>query len=257
MTKPHLYKIFDDRGLETDYRTLVPFLKPGMRVLDVGCGTGAISAGIARRVGPEGSVLGMDKNEDSILSGRETYGSIPNLQLITGDLFEWETDQRFDLIVSARALQWVSQPLVAVKRLVELLKPGAWLSVLDYNHEALEWTPPPPQSMLDFYQNWLSWRAADGLNNHISEDLPGYFETAGLVDISTFPSHEVYDRGSSNFMDKLEIWIQVATKHQTEKKGIGSQAARELCIKEYTEWIPKHAQQMVMKLTEVRGRRAE
>jgi len=36
-------KIFDNRSLEVDYATLIPILKKGMRVLDVGCGTGAIS----------------------------------------------------------------------------------------------------------------------------------------------------------------------------------------------------------------------
>lgn len=257
MTKPHLYKIFDDRSLESDYRTLIPLLKPGMQVLDVGCGTGAISAGIARLVGPDGTVLGMDKNEDSILSGRNTYGSLSNLQLISGDILEWGTDLRFDLIVSARALQWISDPQQAVQKMSSLLAPGGWLSVLDYNHEALEWDPLPPRSMLDFYQNWLSWRASDGLNNHISEDLAGYFSQVGLTEITTFPAHEVYERGADNFFDKVSIWTQVATKHQVEKGGFGSQSEREQCVKEYTAWIPSHAQKMVMKLTEIRGRKKE
>ena len=43
--------ILNNRSLKKDYRTLVPMLKKGMRVLDVGCGTGVISIGIAEKVG--------------------------------------------------------------------------------------------------------------------------------------------------------------------------------------------------------------
>src|SRR5690606_10219752 len=72
---PTTTRIFDDRTLETDYATLVSMLQPGMHVLDVGCGTGAISAGIAKRVGGSGYVTGIDNTEHFILSGKETYGS--------------------------------------------------------------------------------------------------------------------------------------------------------------------------------------
>ena len=44
-------KIYDNRSLEKDFRTLKPVLKEGMIVLDVGCGTGAISKDVAKIVG--------------------------------------------------------------------------------------------------------------------------------------------------------------------------------------------------------------
>ena len=44
-------KIFDNRRLKVDYRTLIPILKKGMLVLDVGFGTGSISRDIANIIG--------------------------------------------------------------------------------------------------------------------------------------------------------------------------------------------------------------
>ena len=253
MEKPKAYKIFDERSLETDYRTLVSLLQPGMKVLDVGCGTGAISAGIAEQVGPEGRVWAMDKNADGIRSGALTYAAVKNLQLFEGDILDWETDLRFDLIVSARALQWMDRPQEAVKHMVSFLKPQGWLSVLDYNHEELEWSPAPPQSMQTYYQRWLQWRADQGLNNRIAEDLPEYFEEAGLEEIESLNSDETYERGVANFPSKINIWTQVAKKHQVETVGLGTLEEREQCVEQYEDWTKQEAQKMVMKLTEVRG----
>src|SRR5690606_15082264 len=132
-------RIFDDRTVEADYRTLTPVLKPGLRVLDVGCGTGAISAGIARLVGNTGRGVGIDNTENFIVSGRETYRDVGNLELIHADLFEWNTDEQFDLVVSARVLQWLSNPVQALKKMKTFLNPGGMVSVLDYNHSALSW----------------------------------------------------------------------------------------------------------------------
>ena len=60
-------KIFDNRSLDKDYRTLRPLLKKGMRVLDIGCGTGSISRDIADIVGPTGKVVGIDNTEKFII----------------------------------------------------------------------------------------------------------------------------------------------------------------------------------------------
>jgi ubiquinone/menaquinone biosynthesis C-methylase UbiE len=48
-------KLFDERSLEADYATLPPLLKQGWRVLDVGCGTGAISKDIAKKLAQQGT----------------------------------------------------------------------------------------------------------------------------------------------------------------------------------------------------------
>src|SRR5215216_2514648 len=122
-------KIFDNRTVASDYRTLLPALKKGLRVLDVGCGTGAIAKGIAEIVGETGFVIGIDHTESFIQSGKETYGHIPNLELLHADLFKYNPEEKFDLIVSSRVLQWLSNPKDALKKIKTLLKPGGNLSI--------------------------------------------------------------------------------------------------------------------------------
>jgi len=247
-------KIFDNRSLQVDYATLIPLLKEGLRVLDVGCGTGAISNGIAKLVGPTGCVIGIDNTEKFIVSGKESYKETVNLELIHSDLFNYDNDEKFDLIVAARTLQWLSNPLDALIKMKSLLKPGGQISILDYNHEKLEWNPQPPKSMQLFYAAFLKWRADAGMNNQIADDLAGYFQEAGLNSIEVFNSDEVYKKGDPNFLERIGIWSKVANLKQVVEEGYITEDLRLKAIEEYDYWIKTDAQQMVMKLKEVRGK---
>ena len=247
-------KIFDDRRLENDYATLIPILKPGLRVLDVGCGTGAISKGIAERVGPDGHVIGVDNTEKFIISGKQTYQDVDNLELIYADIFQFQPQERFDLIVSARVLQWLSNPVEALKRFKNLLKPGGQVSILDYNHECLEWQPHPPESMLRFYGTFLRWRADAGMNNHITDDLPQYFVEAGFKNIEILNTDEHYKKGEDNFVSRAGIWSKVAASIQMVEEGYISNEDRLQAIEQYDQWVKTDARSMTMVLKEVRGR---
>jgi len=65
-------EMYDNRSLENDYRTLKPLLKKGMVILDVGCGTGAISKDIAKIVGEKGRVVGIDNTNNLSKVGKRT-----------------------------------------------------------------------------------------------------------------------------------------------------------------------------------------
>lgn len=246
-------KLFDERSLEADYATLPPLLQPGWKVLDVGCGTGAISKGIAIKVGLAGHVTGIDNTAYFIESGKETYADVANLELIHTDLFSYEPQKKFDLITAARTLQWLNNPQEAVVKLKSMLKPGGILSILDYNHEALEWQPQPPASMLRFYATFLRWRGDAGMNNHIAEDLPEYFTRAGLSAVEVLNANEVYSKGEPSFEHKIGIWSSVAQMTQMVDEGYISNDDRLQAIEDYDNWITGDAQQMTMKLKEVRG----
>ena len=247
-------KIFDDRTLEKDYATLLPVLKKGLRVLDVGCGTGAISKGIAARVGPSGSVTGIDNTETFIRSGRETYADIANLELIHADLFDFQPTEKFDLIIAARVFQWLNNPKEALKHLKGFLKPGGQISILDYNHEALQWMPAPPESMQRFYSAFLRWRADAGMDNAIAETLATYFFELNFHSIEMHIADEVYQKGQDNFIERVGIWSKVAGLKQIVDEGYLDEEIRVKAIEDYNAWIPTNAECMIMKLKEVRGR---
>src|SRR5215510_8498890 len=101
-------RILNRRTLQRDHPYLARVLRAGMDILDVGCGTGAITADIARAVGPDGMALGIDRDDANLAVAAQQYGGIGNLRfevadiLTPGDRF----DNRFDIVTAARAIQW-------------------------------------------------------------------------------------------------------------------------------------------------------
>lgn len=250
-------KIYDNRSLAKDFRTLQAILKEGMNVLDVGCGTGAISKDIAEIVGKKGKVIGIDNTQKFIKSGKETYKEIDNLALIHSDLFEFESEEKFDLVIAARVLQWLTTPKKALKKMKSLLKPDGQISILDYNHEQLEWQPSPPESMKKFYNIFLQWRQDAGMNNKIAEDLSDMMTEVGFYSVEVLESNEHYERSNENFPSKVGIWSKVAGLDQIVEEGYLNNAYRLQVIKEYDKWVAEEAISMTMKLKEVRGRNDE
>lgn len=245
--------IFDHRSLAVDYRHLPEVLKPGMLVLDVGCGTGAMSRDMAILVGPDGRVIGIDNTSAFIESGRKSYGDTENLELVHSDLFGFNTDLKFDLITSARMLQWLSDPEEAIIIMKNFLRKGGMISILDYNHEDLEWSPAPPASMLDFYTKFLQWKADAGMDNRIADHLPSMMARCGLQKIEVINADEVYRRDRSDFNTRVGIWAKVAGSKQMVDEGYLDPIQQKIVIEEYLEWVQEKAVSMTMKLNEVRG----
>ncbi len=248
--------VLDNRTLQKDYSTIITALKSGLRVLDIGCGTGAISKGIAEKVGNNGYVVGIDSSEHLIVKGKESLKGVSNAELIKADLFDYKPDEKFDLVVSARVLQWLSNPKEALIKCKEFLKPGGQLSILDYNHKRLEWKPEPPASMKRFYKAFLDWRADAGMDNEIAEHLPEYFKELGFSSIEILNSNEVYQKGEKDFIDRVRIWSHVANLRGKEmvQSGYISENERLEAIEEYDVWVKNEAELMIMKLKEVRAK---
>ncbi len=246
-------KIFDDRTLSVDYKTLSPLLKPGMNVLDVGCGTGSITRDIANIVGPSGKVTGIDNTEKFIISGQENFRDIKNMELIAIDLFQYDPPKPFDLIVSARTMQWLNNVPDALIKMKSMLKPGGILSILDYNHKKIQWTPEPPAIMKKFYAAFLKWREHAGMNNQVADDLAKLFEDAGFNNIEVLNADEHYTRGEENFIFRTSIWSKVAAIKQIADEGFISESERLQTIEEYDEWVNTSATSMTVRLNEVRA----
>lgn len=201
-------RILNDRTLERDHHRLAELLLPGMRVLDAGCGTGSITAGIARRVGPTGQVVGIDRDPVLLEQARAAYSDLTNLEFEQAELRDYQPAQGFDIATAARVLQWIAPPQPALERLCAAVEPGGWVVVLDYNHAAHTWDPPARPEFLRFFDAFLAWREANSWSNQIADEIPRMFRAAGLVDI------ESRDETETDLQRVTQIWT-----HMTDSLG--------------------------------------
>jgi SAM-dependent methyltransferase len=250
-------RILNRRTLERDHRRLAALLRPGTRVLDVGCGTGAITTGIAGAVGPEGATLGIDRDAALVAMAREQYGDVPGLAFEKGDVFTLPASADFDVVNAARTLQWVDRPAVALARMAGAARRGGLVVALDYSHARLAWEPTPPPEVLRFYQAFLAWREANGWDNLMADHLPQLFVAARLSGISVSVEDEVARAGQEEFDPALALW-----EHVIESAGPTIVAAGFLADEErtaaaaaYAAWRAHEARALHMVLRTVSGRR--
>ncbi|RFS13438.1 trans-aconitate 2-methyltransferase [Emticicia sp. C21] len=246
-------KVLDRRTVENAYSSLLNLLKEGMSVLDVGCGSGTITAGVAERVGVSGRVVAIDFSEHLIAQAQKNHEHLSNLSFEVADINSYNPEQKFDLVIAARTLQWVNNPKEVVAQMLNLVKPGGMISILDYNHTKIEWTPQPPQSMIDFYQAFLNWRTDAGYDNAIADNLSVIYQDLGLQLINSVDQHEVSRQGEERFEGDARIWNVVAETrgNQVVRDGFCTEELRLKAIQEYDAWIASDAQAMKLYLLAV------
>lgn len=101
-------------------------IAPGMRVLDVGCGSGDVSFLAARLVGPTGTVIGVDKSAEAIdlASQRAREAGLSHVHFVTADLTEFTIDTPVDALIGRFVLMYFADPAALLRRLNDLVVPG-------------------------------------------------------------------------------------------------------------------------------------
>jgi trans-aconitate 2-methyltransferase len=101
-------------------------LQAAKRVLDVGCGTGKVTAEIASRV-CQGTVVGVDSSADMIAFAVSKYGPTvqPNLHFEVADARRLPFRDEFDLVVSVNALHWIPEQDQALRSIHSAMKSGS------------------------------------------------------------------------------------------------------------------------------------
>ncbi|MBE9208331.1 methyltransferase domain-containing protein [Nostoc sp. LEGE 06077] len=92
--------------------------QPGELILDIGCGTGQLSAKIAES-GAE--VMGIDSAATMIDKARQNY---PNLRFEVADARNLQIDKSFDAVFSNATLHWIKEAETAIASIYQTLKPG-------------------------------------------------------------------------------------------------------------------------------------
>ncbi|HMJ76466.1 MAG TPA: methyltransferase domain-containing protein [Iamia sp.] len=162
---------------------LVPHLRPGLDLLDVGCGPGTITADLAARVAP-GRVVGMDRSPDVIAAAAASGFGSDGLTFVVGDVYALDApDASFDVVHAHQVLQHLSDPVAALVEMRRVCRADGVLAVRESDYAAFTWDPPDPA--LD---RWLAVYRAVARGNDADPDagrrLKGWALAAGFGSVS-------------------------------------------------------------------------
>lgn len=159
---PILFEPWGRRLLES-----VP-VEPGQHLLDVACGSGAVSRLAAQRVGDQGTVTGLDLNPGMIETAKNVCKDVsPPIEFHVGDAtnlpFE---DDRFDGVLCQQGVQFIPDKQAAIDQMHRVVKPSGWVTFT-------EWLPiehiPGFRVLCDALDRHVDTKAGDVMRTPFSD----------------------------------------------------------------------------------------
>ncbi|WP_437095833.1 methyltransferase domain-containing protein [Streptomyces sp. enrichment culture] len=164
---------------------LLGALKPHMRILDIGCGPGTITADLAGLV-PDGHVTGLDREPGVLEQARAVAGErgLANVGFAVGDVHALDfPDDTFCVVHAHQVLQHVGDPVRALREMRRVTRPGGFVAVRDSDYAAMTWYPLSPglDGWLELYRRVAR---ANGGEPDAGRRLKSWALAAGLTDVT-------------------------------------------------------------------------
>lgn len=212
---------FSIRTAEREGAFFLPYLRPGMRVLDVGCGPGTITVGLAAAVAP-GEVVGVDRASRSLEQAQAlaTERGVANARFESADLHALPfPDASFDAAFLHAVLEHVPDPVAALRSVVRVVRPGGVIGVRSPDITVRCLYPPDPvlEAALTLFARF---RERIGGHASIGRALRHLLREAGLADVVMTMSMESFGTtdGTRAWAD---IWQAYCGNPEISEQAIG------------------------------------
>ena len=172
-------------------------IRPGARAVELGCGPQGVLDLLSERVGPTGTVVGLDRNERFVAAARGHVAEQQrtNVEVVLGDARATDLPRgSFDVVFCRLLLVNVPRPEQVVEEMVSLLRPGGVLA----SHEA-DYLPhgcdPPSPAWDRLFEIFQAYSRATGVDLFVGRKVHRMLREAGLTDIQVNPVIHVYPPG--------------------------------------------------------------
>jgi len=153
----------------------------GMRILDVGSGSGDVAFLAAEMAGPAGEVIGTDLAPAAVehANARAQSRGAANVRFLEGNPAEMAFPQPFDAVVGRLVLMYCPDPVSMLRKLARHLRPGGLIVFQDFDLANARSLPPAPtfDRALDWIKRTL---AATGARLQLGLELYPLYVAAGL-----------------------------------------------------------------------------
>jgi ubiquinone/menaquinone biosynthesis C-methylase UbiE len=183
-------------------------IQPGQSIIDIGCGCGGTTVELARRVGEQGRVLGIDVSKPMLAQARARMGGMANVTLVEADATTHPFEASYDLLFSRLGVMFFADPPKAFANLRGALKPDGRLAFACFRdprlnpfftvplRAATEFVPPPPKMAPGEPGPFAFAEEA-----HVR----GILDAAGFRDVKLEPVDLSVDIGSGKGLDEAVI----------------------------------------------------
>jgi ubiquinone/menaquinone biosynthesis C-methylase UbiE len=227
------------RNAENSAAYLLPRLRPGMRLLDVGCGPGTLTVDLARRVDPGGTV-GLDREQAPLVEAEALAADSERVKFIVGDVYALEFDDAsFDVVHAHQVLQHLTDPVAALTEMGRVCRPGGIVAARDVDYAAMCWHPADPalDRWLELYH---AVAHANGAEPDAARHLVGWAHAAGFSDVKASVSGWCFaSPGERDWWGGLwaERTTQSAFADQAVAYGLATRESLEEIASGFHRWV--------------------
>lgn len=181
------------RSAEKQAAFLLPYLRPGMSLLDCGCGPGSITLGLAKLVAP-GIVTGIDIDPGEVERAQNLASEqgVHNVQFKSGNVYELPfADGTFDACFSNALLDHLSDPIAALREMRRILKADGILGVRTADRDGYLFTPSHPL-LVKFNELGEQRKKDQGVSVRIGKNIRAMLREAGFARTEASASYDCY-----------------------------------------------------------------
>jgi SAM-dependent methyltransferase len=196
-------------------------IRPGSRVVEIGCGPRGCLDLLSERVGTNGKVIGVERSAEQVERARKFVISnhLTNIEVLCVDARETGLPEAsFDLATARLVLVNIPKPELLIKEMVRLVRPGGAVALHEADSTTQRYDPPlPAQARL--LQVLNTYAEMNNIDRTIGLKIPRLLREAGLVDVHVNPLVHIYPPGHGRRMLLLEF-IENARSRILEKNLI-------------------------------------
>jgi SAM-dependent methyltransferase len=179
------------RAAETHAAFFTPLLQKGMKLLDVGCGPGTITRGLAARVAP-GEAVGVDRAAAQLEVGRSAPDNSTNLRYLDASVYELPfADGFFDAVFAHALFEHLAEPVAAATELRRVLRRGGVIGLCSPDWDGFILAPEEPglEEALMLYRRV---QEVNGGNTRAGRKLGEWLAAAEFTDVQMQARLECY-----------------------------------------------------------------
>lgn len=208
----HVQKIMAN----TLWRQVKPYLKPGMKVLEIGCGTGYLTE-LMIQSSYSIAVTAVDIAPGMIEVSKQKFASTESIQWICGDIEEMALSNTYDLIVSNATFQWFNTPEKTVNRLSTFLNDEGILGFSTFG----------PDTFIELHQAFKRAEMLTGIENQQPPgqsffSLESYKDFCQKSEIQVYGEERIemeYFRNARAFLDSVR---RIGANNSNQNRSVKS-----------------------------------